>query len=349
TLTGYSGLNSYPVSYGLHNALESGTMLGYSRGTELSNTTEAVIRLAKGLTLTGNYTYREYRSDYSYRQTRQYYSKFPGIMELSSLGALNQDRLNESMSKYYWNFINIFGNYQTSFGQHNFSATAGFNQEDRTYKRVGGVGQDLLSESLNDLNLVVGERQFNGGADEWAVRGGFYRLNYDYAGRYLLETSGRYDGTSRFPKSSRFGFFPSFSAGWRISEEPFFNDLKNKVSNLKVRYSYGSLGNQEVSTYAYISAMSTGQISYLVDGQRLNVTNNPNPVANSLTWESITTSNLGLDLGLFNNRLTVEADYYVRDTKGMLSVTRTLPEVFGAPEPRENAADLRTKGFDLMI
>lgn len=349
TLTGYSGINSYPVGYGLHNALESGTMLGYSRGTELSNTTEAVIRLAKGLTLTGNYTYREYRSDYSYRQTRQYYSKFPGIMELSSLGALNQDRLNESMSKYYWNFINIFGNYQTSFGQHNFSATAGFNQEDRTYKRVGGVGQDLLSESLNDLNLVVGERQFNGGADEWAVRGGFYRLNYDYAGRYLLETSGRYDGTSRFPKSSRFGFFPSFSAGWRISEEPFFNDLKNKVSNLKVRYSYGSLGNQEVSTYAYISAMSTGQISYLVDGQRLNVTNNPNPVANSLTWESITTSNLGLDLGLFNNRLTVEADYYVRDTKGMLSVTRTLPEVFGAPEPRENAADLRTKGFDLMI
>lgn len=349
TLTGYSGINSYPIGYGLHNALESGTMKGFSRGTEFTNTTEAVIRLNEDLTVTGNYSYREYRSEYSYRQTKQMYSKYPGVMELSSLGALNRDQLNESMSKYHWNFINVFANYQKSFGLHNLTAMLGFNQEDRTYKRVGGIGQDLLSETLNDLNLVIGEKQFNGGADEWAVRGGFYRLNYDFDGKYLFETSGRYDGTSRFPKDSRFGFFPSFSAGWRISEEAFFAPLKSTFNNLKLRYSYGSLGNQEVDTYAYISSMGTGQISYLDDNQRLNVTYNPSPVAKTLTWEEITTSNVGLDFNMLNNRLGVEADYYIRDTKGMLSVGETLPEVFGAAEPKVNAADLRTKGFDFSV
>lgn len=349
TLTGYSGINSYPIGYGLHNALESGTMRGYSRGTEFTNLTEATVKIRKDLTVTGNYSYREYRSDYSYRNTKQYYSKFPGIMELSSLGAINQDRLNESMSKYHWHFVNIFANYSRSFGSHNLAAMVGYNQEDRTYKRVGGIGQDLLSETLNDLDLVIGEKQFTGGADEWAVRGGFFRLNYDYNGKYLFEASGRYDGTSRFPKDSRFGMFPSFSAGWRISEETFFEPVKQYVNNLKLRYSYGSLGNQEVSTYAYISSMNTGQISYLVNGQRLNATYNPSPVANSLTWEKITTSNIGLDFNLFNNRFGVEADYYIRDTKGMLSIGETLPEVFGAAEPRVNAADLRTKGFDLSL
>lgn len=349
TLTGYSGINSYPIGYGLHNALESGTMKGYNNGTEFTNKTEAIINLGKGLTLTGNYSYREYRGENSYRQTKQYYSKYPGIMELSSLGALNQDRLTEAMSKYSWHFINVFANYQKSFGDHNIVAMAGFNQEDRKYKRIGGVGQDLLSETLNDLDLVIGEKQFNGGADEWAVRGGFYRLNYDYKGKYLFETSGRYDGTSRFPKSSRFGFFPSFSAGWRVSEEAFFQPIKNTINNLKVRYSYGSLGNQEVDTYAYIASMGTGQINYLVDGQKLNVTYNPAPVAPSLTWEKISTSNIGLDFSLLNNRLNVESDYYVRNTIGMLSIGETLPDVFGAGEPKVNAADLRTKGFDLSL
>lgn len=349
TLTGYTGINSYPIGYGMHNALESGTMKGYNNGTEMTNTTEARFKLMEGLTLTANYSYREYRSEYSYRHTPQYYSKFPGVMERSNLGALSLDRLNETMSKFHWNIINVFGNYEKTFGDHYLGATVGFNQEDRTYKRVGGIGDDLLSESLNDLNLVVGNRRFSGGADEWAVRGGFYRLNYNFAGKYLFEASGRYDGTSRFPQHSRFGFFPSFSAGWRLSEESFFDNIRPLINNLKIRASYGSLGNQEVSTYEYIASMSTGQLDYLVDGQRLTTTNPPAPVANTLTWESITTSNLGLDVNMLRNRLSIEADVYIRDTRDMLSVGQQLPGVFGAGEPRINAADLRTKGFDLSI
>lgn len=349
TLTGYTQINSYPIGYGMHNALESGTMKGYSNGTEVTNTTEAIFKVTEGLTVTANYSYREFRSDYSYRQTPQYYSVYPGTLERSNLAALSSDRLDEHMTKTHWNFINVFGNYSKSFGEHNFSAMLGFNQEDRAYKRIGGIGDNLLSESLNDLSLVVGNRQFKGGADEWAVRGGFYRLNYNYQGKYLFEASGRYDGTSRFPKHSRFGFFPSFSAGWRISEEAFFSALKPTINEFKIRASYGSLGNQEVDTYAYISAMGTGQIGYAVDGQRLPVTHPPAPVANTLTWESVTTRNLGFDLAMFRNRLTLEADVYIRDTRKMLGPGMQLPGAFGATEPKVNAADLRTKGFDLSV
>lgn len=349
TLTGYTGINSYPIGYGLHNALESGTMKGYSNGTEMTNTTETVLKLTEGLKLTANYSYREYRSEYSYRHTPQYYSKFPGVLERSNLGALSLDRLNENMTKYHWNIINIFGNYEKNLGAHYLSATVGFNQEDRSYKRIGGIGNSLLSESLNDLDLVVGNKEFSGGADEWAVRGGFYRINYNYTGKYLFEASGRYDGTSRFPQHSRFGFFPSFSAGWRISEERFFDNIRPLINNLKIRGSYGSLGNQEVGIYEYIASMGTGQIDYLVNGQRLNVTNPPSPVANTLTWESITTSNIGLDFNMLNNRLSLETDFYIRDTRDMLSVGQQLPGVFGAGEPRINAADLRTKGFDIAL
>lgn len=350
TMTGYTGVNSYPIGYGMHNALESGTMKGYTDNTEFTNTTEAILKPMEGLTFTANYSYREFRSEYSYRQTPQYYSKFPGVLERSNLGALSLDRLSENMTKYHWNFINLFGNYEKSINEHNFSVMLGYNQEDRAYKRLGGVGDNLLSETLNDFDLVAGNKQLSGGADEWAVRGGFYRFNYNFDGKYLFEASGRYDGTSRFPKHSRFGFFPSFSAGWRLSEESFFDKLRPVINNLKIRASYGSLGNQEVGTYEYISSMETGrQIDYLVNGQRLSVTDPPAPVANTLTWESITTSNLGVDLNMLNNRLSVEADVYIRDTRNMLSPGQQLPGVFGANEPRINAADLRTKGFDLTL
>jgi len=349
TLTGYSRINNYPMGYGMHNALESGTMKGYSNQMEMTNTTEAVFKPMKGLTLTANYSYREYRTEYSYRQTPQYYSILSGVLERSNVGALSQDQLNEHMIRYHWNFINIFGNYEKTFDNHYLSVTAGFNQEDRAYKRIGGIGDNLLSESLNDLDLVVGNKQFKGGAEEWAVRGGFYRVNYNFAEKYLFEASGRYDGTSRFPKSSRFGFFPSFSAGWRLSEESFFDKLRPIVDNLKIRASYGSLGNQEVATYAYISSMGTDQINYAVDGQLLSVTNPPAPVANTLTWESITTSNIGLDINMLKSRLSLEADFYIRETRDMLSAGQQLPAVFGASEPKVNAADLRTKGFDLTI
>ena len=349
TLTGYTGINSYHVGYGFHAIMENGKSKGQETMSEFATTFQAVFKPMKGLTITGNYTFTQEVFQQYYRAVRVQYSKFPGIMETYAVGALNLDRLSESMRNDTYHVGNIFSNYETSFGSHNIQAMAGFNQELKIFKTLGGSGQELLSETLNDLNLLTGEQLINGGASEWALRGAFYRLNYDYAGKYLFETSGRYDGTSRFPQKTRFGFFPSFSLGYRISEEPFFEPLKSVVNNLKIRYSYGTLGNQDVATYAYISTMSTGTGSYSVNNQRLRIANNPAPVASSLTWERSITNNFGLDANLLKGRLSLTADIYTRDTKDMLTLSKKLPSVFGATEPRENAADLRTKGFEISL
>jgi TonB-linked SusC/RagA family outer membrane protein len=349
TLTGYTGINSYSVGYGMHAIMENGKSRGENNISEFATTLEGTITITPELKITGNYTFQQdNRADY-YRAVRVQYSKFPGVLENFALARLNTDQLKETFQNNRYQVINVFGNYDKTFGAHTLKAMAGFNQEERIFKTYGGTGSELLSETLNDLNFVTGENIVTGGASEWALRGAFYRLNYIYKDKYLFETSGRYDGTSRFAKSDRFGFFPSFSAGWRISEESFFSPLKSVVENLKVRYSFGTLGNQDVATYAYISSMTTGKINYLVGGNKLNVVNNPAPVASSLTWEKTATNNIGLDADFLSNRLNLVVDLYSRSTKDMLTLGKTLPTVFGAAEPRQNAADLTTKGFEVSL
>lgn len=349
TLTGYTGVNSYSVGYGMHAIMENGKSKGEDKLSEFVSTLEATYKIGENVKLTANYSYQQDTKDYYYRATRVQYSKFPGVLENYAVGGLNRDELKQTFQNNQYHIINIFGNFNKTWGRHDFTAMAGFNQEERIFKTLGGTGQELLSETLNDLNLTSGENIVSGGASEWALRGAFYRLNYAFADKYLLEVSGRYDGTSRFPKADRFGFFPSASVGWRISEERFFQPLKKVFDDLKFRYSYGSLGNQQVGTYAYISSMSTGRINWLVNEDRINVVNNPAPVANSLTWERTITNNIGIDASFLRNRLSLVADFYIRDTKDMLTQGKKLPAVFGASEPNENAADLRTKGFELSL
>src|SRR5699024_321732 len=179
--------------------------------------------------------------------------------------------------------INVFGNYDVSLGLHNVELIAGFNQEESIYERVYSEGNELLSEADNDLSLVTGEMQVDGGASEWALRGYFFRTNYNYDDKYLLEISGRYDGTSRFREGDRYGFFPSFSAGWIISNEDFFKPFDNVLDLLKIRTSYGTLGNQQVDDYAYISSMSAYEASYVDNGSRPIAINSPSPISPFLT------------------------------------------------------------------
>src|SRR5699024_423788 len=115
----------------------------------------------------------------------------------------------ETLMNTDYQIINVFGNYDISLGSHNVELTAGFNQEESIYERVYSEGNELLSEANNDLSLTTGEMQVDGGASEWALRGYFFRTNYNYNDKYLLEISGRYDGTSRFREGDRYGFFPS--------------------------------------------------------------------------------------------------------------------------------------------
>ncbi|MDR1155715.1 MAG: TonB-dependent receptor [Bacteroidales bacterium] len=350
SLTGNSEMSNYTMGFGLHAIQENGKSKGRSAYSEFSSTFQAVLKPAEGLTLTGNYTYMHDLFQRYYRSTKVMYSVYPGVMQNWSWAALNTDQLTERSYTNDIHVINAFANYTKNIGRHNLNAMIGFNQELTLYKNIQASGTDLLSEVLNDLNLATGDSpNVAGGAIEFATRGAFGRINYDYAGKYLLEMSGRYDGTSRFPQKSRFGFFPSVSVGYRVSEEAFFAPAKQIVSNLKIRYSYGTLGNQDVDYYAYISSMGAGSSSWTQNGSFVKRVTLPAPVAGDLTWESATTSNIGFDMDILDGRLSLTADLYTRDTKNMLTQGKKLAAVYGASEPRENAADLRTKGYEITL
>lgn len=340
---------TYAIGYGAHLSQMNKNLVGKDGLNDLTTTIEGKIKVSKDISITGNYTYNFENGMNMYRGVRLSYSLYPGIVEQVPRAEWDRDILKETTSNNNYYIFNVFGNYNKNLGDHNIEVTAGYNREERTFKTIYAEGQELLSETLNDLNLVTGDKQLSGGSSEWALSGMFYRVNYNYKGKYLFETSGRYDGTSRFKKGDRFGFFPSFSLGWRISDEAFFEPVKGVINSLKLRGSYGSLGNQLVSTYAYISTMPTGLLNYLIDGKKATIVSAPNPVSPNLTWEMTISKNIGLDMSLLKNRLSLTLDGYIRDTRGMLIKGKTLPKVFGAPEPRENAGDLRTRGFEASL
>ncbi len=248
-----------------------------------------------------------------------------------------------------YHVFNIYSTYDQSFGLNNLGVTVGYNQELRKFSSTTASRDDLVTSDLGSLNLAIGESFVDASASEWAVRGVFYRVKYNYDNKYLVEFNGRYDGTSRFPEEDRFGFFPSVSAGWRISDESFFSGIRNTVTNLKLRASYGSLGNQQVpSFYAYIPTMSTFTSPVVIAGERPLAISNPGLVSPNLTWEKVTTLDVGVDVGLWN-RLNVTFDWYQRETADMLTKGRTLPAVLGTSEPDENAADLETTGYEFSV
>ena len=184
--------------------------------------------------------------------------------------------------------------------------------------------------------------------------GFFGRINYDFKERYLFEVSGRYDGTSRFKKGHQWGFFPSASVGWRISEEPFVKDNARWLDNLKLRFSYGNLGNQNLggNYYAYLRQISVNDFAgySFAEGTTMSKYSTlGGPVDANLTWETAEQYNLGLDFAAFKNRLTFTAEVYRRNTLNMLTAGPDLPAVFGAGTPRTNAADLKTEGYELSL
>lgn len=178
----------------------------------------------------------------------------------------------------------------------------------------------------------------------------FYRFNYNYAGRYLLEFNGRYDGSSKFPPKNRFGFFPSVSVGWQLGKERFLEFARNWVDELKIRGSYGSIGNQNIDPYQFTPEMIVDKSNVWAYNQdRVTVIGVPGLVRDNFTWEKVTTLDLGFDFSLLRSKLTGTFDWYQRDTRDMLSAGAQLPAVIGAGAPLQNAADMRTRGLELAI
>jgi TonB-linked SusC/RagA family outer membrane protein len=247
---------------------------------------------------------------------------------------------------------NIYSNYIKSWGDHNFSFLAGFNAELKKYKTDSGYGEDLISSSTPYLSQTQSNFTAGGGTAEYSVAGFFGRINYNYKERYLLELNGRYDGSSRFVRGKRWGFFPSMSIGWNIAKEDFFQNWTKIFTTLKPRFSVGQLGNQSTSNwYPFYQTMSTGSQSgkWLVDGAKTNTAYMPGIVSNSLTWETIESWNWGLDWALLNNRLTGSFDTYIRYTKDMVGPAPTLASVLGTSAPSVNNCNLKSNGWELEV
>lgn len=247
--------------------------------------------------------------------------------------------------------VNAYADYNKTFaGKHTLSGVVGFNQEWYKYRRTEAEAQGILTPNVPVINLTTGT-QFAGDAlEHWAVRGAFIRVDYNYASRYLIKFNGRYDGTSRFPKDSRYKFFPSVSAGWRVSEEAFMEGAKGWLDNLKIRGSWGSLGNQNVDNYAYVAQYgSADYVGYIMGDKRPIGISAPGLIAPDLTWETATTVDVGLDFTLLANRLDFTFDWYQRRTTDILVTGDKYPAVLGTSAPKRNSGELKTNGWDLSV
>ena len=263
-------------------------------------------------------------------------------------GGPNSLSNSSSTENYYVG--NVYADYGQRFGAHQVKVLGGWNLELNQVKNMFAQRDGLLVDDLPDFNLATGQNyRLSGGGNEWAIMGVFYRLNYDYRGKYLLELNGRYDGSSKFPESERFGFFPSASAGWRVSEEAFMDGTKGVINDLKLRASYGSLGNGNIAPYTFLETIGAGTSSNIINGAFPNYIQKPGVVPGGLTWEKATTFNAGMDASFLRKQLNFSFDWYQRNTTGMITSGQPLPDVFGAAEPKGNFADLRTRGWELSL
>jgi TonB-linked SusC/RagA family outer membrane protein len=314
----------------------------------------AVLTPAKGLKIQGNFSY-----NFVHRAEQNVASKIeivsPNLTNpagIISNGFSGNDFIDERSNFNQYYVINAFADYQFSLPEkHNLSTMIGFNQEWGQNKFIRAQNNTLITPLIQDLNATIGMQQTFGSQNHNALRGAFYRVNYIFDDRYLFETNARYDGTSRFPKASRFGFFPSVSAGWRISNEGFMAGTSSWLDELKIRASYGELGNQLLGNnfYPYIPTMGIGQSNFMMNGPNRNPFVSPaGLVSPTLTWETVISRNIGLDFTLLGGKLDASVDVFQRDTKDML-MRSTYPSILGTGAPQANAADSRTTGWELAL
>ncbi|MCH5318178.1 MAG: TonB-dependent receptor [Paramuribaculum sp.] len=325
----------------------------YHQNTDLPRIfIKSIFRPIKGLEAIFEYTYSKSSVDYNYfsgQYTVSTIQEGPGLYPANDYYVARWNKTSR-------NTINAYATYRFDIKQlHNFSVMAGYNQEleDYVYYNVNAQDQNLID--VPSLSGAGGKVVPTDSYYQFATRSGFFRLNYNYDQRYMLEVSGRYDGSSKFPKKKRYGFFPSFSVAWNAAQEPWWQGLNKWISELKPRFSYGSIGNQisagyygYIETYGY-STTGTAWLNGLAEGYVGQLTPPGQMISGNYTWETIYTTNVGLDFRAFQNKLTGSFEWYQRDTKDILSESVQLPSVLGATAPLQNVGSLRTRGWELEM
>jgi TonB-linked SusC/RagA family outer membrane protein len=257
----------------------------------------------------------------------------------------SMDDKREDLNEYT---LNLLLDYEKQFGKHNVHALLGFSQIENKWSHNQAYRQDFYNNDVPSINMGS-ESTWKawGYNNEYALRSYFGRLNYNYNDRYLLEANLRYDGTSRFTGDNQYGTFPSFSAGWRISNETFWNDgLHRLISDLKLRGSWGKTGNQTADLYAFYESYTS--TIYNFNGEVVTGYMQTALANKDLKWETSTQTDIGLDAGFLKNRLTLTADYYDKRTDGIL-VSLPISGTIGLDAPVQNAAIVDNRGFELSL
>lgn len=319
---------------------------GYDKYTQLYTDWYAQVKFLKHFTYNFDFYYKDLRREKKTVNTS--IGKYSFSKGAYSTGAADPSTLYTYM--YYTREnttkLNHLINYNQSFGPHDVSAMVGYEEQTYQYRQTDVSKLGLTDASVNDLNAATTPYSTTGYGTKYAARSVFGRANYAYKSKYLFEFNLRYDGSSRFAPDCRWGTFPSFSAGWRMTEESWFKPVQ-WLTNLKLRASWGKLGNNSIGNYDWQSVYSAANYS---TGQALTSGIAITSIANAaLTWEETAVTNVGIDYGFFDNKLTGNIDVYSKLTSGILYTPDMFMVMGNATAPKENIAEVTNRGVEFEL
>jgi TonB-linked SusC/RagA family outer membrane protein len=310
----------------------------------LYGTAKLDYEIVKNLTLTGQLS-----GVVNYQEQKAYQNAYSN-RDVTTGGSLTvaNNLLTENRSRFTELTTNFLANYQKTIKKHEFKGLLGFSEIYNNGNSISAYRERFYNNDIQSIGQGTNDAtKNNGGSDyEFGLRSFFARFNYAYDSKYLLEVNGRYDGSSRFAAENQYSFFPSFSAAWRLSRESFFQKLNLPVNELKLRGSWGQTGNQTVPLYSYYSSLSSG--SYTFGGAAVTSFSATSLADRTITWETNTQTDLGIDGTLFNNHWNFSIDYYKKRTEGIL-LALPLPAVTGFTSSNQNAGIIDNKGWEFTL
>lgn len=323
-------------------------LLGGSRAFSVRPRFYAIVTPFKGFSLTGSYTMNVLNTNRREKPAAVDY--WDPQTEVAIYKYNPQSKLTYSNSQSWRYFNDLVARYDIQAGKMGIGAMVGMSHELYRSQSFSATREGIIDESLWDLKAAAGDSNATGTSSEWAMTSYFGRVNLDWDSKYLIELNLRVDGSSRFHRDRRWGWFPSGSAAWRMEQEPFMESLTDKgLDNLKIRVSYGSLGNNAVGNYEYQSLYTNTGMNYVLNGVKAPGMVQVDLANSALTWERTYVADAGLDFGFFNNRLTGTADYFHKRTKNIL-ISLPAPLVHGnRGVPTVNAAEVTNQGFEVTL
>ena len=336
----------------------AGGYASFVSGNSAQDDARFQVTTATGLTIEPIKDVLKIRGEFSYKNLDRYMERYTAPVEYSKTPGTTEYYINQASSykrRYDYTTQHITANailtWTPDLGEnHDLDIVGGWNLEDNLYERKGILRTGMLYPGKPNFELMDGEEiaLYEDGSS-YGLVGFFGRVNYSLLRRYIFEVSARYDGSSKFPVEQQWGFFPSASIGWRISEEPWMKGTRNWLDNLKLRANAGSLGNGGIAPYSFLTTLGVSKTGAVFDGGLSSKVSDPATVPDNLTWEKVTTYDIGLDMDMLKSRLSFSGDYYVRNTSDLFITGPEIPAVYGDTTPKGNYGSLQTRGWELTL